>query len=59
MKIMCKKDNFKYTINRMPACNGRFTFDATSWWRNGGISPAENIVRNCTLLPRMKCSESG
>jgi len=27
------------------AYNGRFTFGATSWWRNGGSSPAETAVQ--------------
>jgi len=27
-----------------PAVNGRFTFGATSWWRNGGTNPTASSV---------------
>ena len=32
--------------HKSAAYNWRFTFGATSWWRNGGNTPAEKAVRN-------------
>ena len=42
------------TVNALTA-NGRFTFGATSWWRNGGSNPTETAVQiwKCIARPNL------
>ena len=42
----------------MKANNGKMTDVQRAVLRDGGSSPADNFVQNCTLLPRRKFSEA-
>ncbi|MCL2131926.1 MAG: hypothetical protein FWH36_05685 [Lentimicrobiaceae bacterium] len=43
----------------MPAGNERFTFGATSWWRNGGSNSAESSVEAATTPSRWDVARNG